>query len=400
MGLIKTLKSLDYSALALALCLFAGLRPYFLWNAPGIIDITIKGITILLVWYHTNFKNRHAPLLFVFFSILLLLQGFIRGYDIITWLVTIIPISLLPLINVSSANNCFTYFVVIFAGILLGSILVWTLVLVGFSLPFEVIDPLNSIKDYNYIKYPLLLVPTKTNIMQDIRFGGPFDEPGVVGTICLICLFINKYNLRKWYNIVLLIAGVCSFSLMFVIGTLIYVCSLLFNRKPWAIIIVAIIIAVFYGMTNENEVFDELLYSRLEWNSSSGSFSGDNRSKNGEAEYLNQIRGTSDYYWGGPPNINQRFAGSWGIRNVVIIYGFIFVALYCIFFFAFALSRRLSFKSLSLFGLIFLAVIYQRPDLFETTKVFLFTYLILRLKQDEIDEIRIRERHQTSYKLA
>lgn len=392
MRYIKIIKSLDYSAFLLALCLLAGLKPYFLWGMPGAIDIGIKLIVITLSLFFINMKDNRSLLFFVLFFLLLFFQGLIRNISIIDWLVTIIPVTLLPFISFDKGRKCFSYFVVLLAILFSLSLLIWIGVLIGLPLPYEVIEPVNALKDYNYFAYPLVLVPLKEDIMQSFRFSGPFDEPGVVGTICLICLFIGKYNLRKWYNVILLIVGICSFSLAFFIGSLLYLSINVLGRKKWPVLLMGLFILGFYFATNDNEFFEELIYSRMEWDSSTGSLSGDNRSLNGEGQYLDQIRGTSTYWFGGGNEANKRFEGSWGYKNVIIIYGFLFVFLYCLFFFALAFYRKLSIKNIVLFGVIFISVIYQRPDLFETTKVFLFSYYILLLsKEKETNRVSLKK---------
>lgn len=378
------IKQFDFLAFVGAIVLLAGIKPYYLWNAPSVIDVGIKILAIIIFAFTANVLKGRNSILFILFFLFLFLFGLIRGVGLIDWLFTIIPISCLPFVKERFGNNCYKYFIYIYSTLMAVSLIVWTAVLLGSSLPAQIIEPLNSIKEYNYLGYPFLLVPLKENIMQSIRFASVFDEPGVVGTISLICLYINGFNMRKWYNIVILISGICSFSLMFYLGTLLYTGALLFKTNKLAVFFSIIFVVAFYFATKDNEVFEELIYSRVEWNQNEGSFSGDNRSRNGEKEYLEQIRGSSDYWWGSSPSVYKRFEGSWGYRNVIIMYGMVFFMLYCMFFYVFAFNRKLSFKSICLFSIIFISVIYQRPDLFETTKVFLMSQYILVLSQADI----------------
>ena len=62
--------------------------------------------------------------------------------------------------------------------------------------------------------YPFLVQPAA---LPFIRFYGPFDEPGVVGTICGLMLCINRMNFRDYKSIILLVAGLLSLSLYFFI---------------------------------------------------------------------------------------------------------------------------------------------------------------------------------------
>lgn len=79
---------------------------------------------------------------------------------------------------------------------------------------YSIISPLNTIKSYEYIQYPFLVVSQVSDFVY-FRFCAYYDEPGVVGSIASLLLIGNRFNLRLWENWPILIAGLFSFSLFF-----------------------------------------------------------------------------------------------------------------------------------------------------------------------------------------
>lgn len=72
--------------------------------------------------------------------------------------------------------------------------------------------------------YGFFVMPVDS--LSVFRFYGPFDEPGVLGTLSAFLLWANKYNFNKIENIVIFIGAVCTFSMAFyilsIIGLLLY----------------------------------------------------------------------------------------------------------------------------------------------------------------------------------
>ena len=93
--------------------------------------------------------------------------------------------------------NVFDRYKTLYSIIIGISILVWLLLFFGIPVPGKIIAPLNAVKTYNYIAYPFLVIPNYLGAgldvyFQSLRFCGPFDEPGVVGTIAGLMLYIDN----------------------------------------------------------------------------------------------------------------------------------------------------------------------------------------------------------------
>lgn len=69
-------------------------------------------------------------------------------------------------------------------------------------------------ENYGYFVMPV-------HSMAVYRFYGPFDEPGVLGTISAFILWANRYNFKKIENTIIFIGAVCTFSMAFYILSMI-----------------------------------------------------------------------------------------------------------------------------------------------------------------------------------
>ena len=98
------------------------------------------------------------------------------------------------------------------------------------------------------------------------RFYSVFDEPGVVGTLGAYILFVNKYQLNKWYNVAILLGCLCSLSLAFyaltIIG-LVYTSIGSVKRLFVIFVIIAIVLWIGYDFLKENEDFNSVIIGRM-----------------------------------------------------------------------------------------------------------------------------------------
>lgn len=361
------------SSFVVGIILFILIQPYFVWNWPAQLKLLIQAIPVILFIINNDFKNdKNSILLFALFLLLLLWTCLIQGYSI-AFLLFNISFAIFPFVDKDYAYSTYSWFRKSLAVFLSISLIVWALVLSGVDVPYRIIEPLNTLKPYDYTQYPFLVIANE--LLSAFRFFGPFDEPGVMGTICAIILYVEKYNLRDPFNIPLLIAGLCTFSMFFILATIIYL-SLKVIKKPQYVFLIALSIITFYHFTKDNDVFQELIYDRLEFDSSSKSFSGDNRATDDFKAYYNSIKGTSTYFFGADQKTIDRFSGNAGYRNAVIKYGFIFCFLYLIWFFYYAKVNRLRGRNMIIFIILMLTVLYQRPGFLDPVYIFLFSEYI------------------------
>lgn len=143
----------------------------------------------------------------------------------------------------------------------------------------ETTEDVNSY--YNYTNYVVLL----KGAFYDIRFNAIFREPGHLAMISSYFLFANRFDLRKWYNITLLIVIFFTLSLAGYILLLIgYSFNLLltdgFKRfcKRIFIFIAFLFIAVMWIVNYDDgdNIVNDLIVARLEYDEEKG-IEGNNR---------------------------------------------------------------------------------------------------------------------------
>ena len=137
--------------------------------------------------------------------------------------------------------------------------------------------PLPSVNDefaeglYTYRNYFLFLFNDAAEFDLFPRFHAVFLEPGHLGSACVILLLTQYGQWRKWYNVILLIATLITFSLAAYVLLVIAIFLNLWmqNKRVFSKIIImtsflaTIIVASFY-YNNGNNLLHDLILLRLE----------------------------------------------------------------------------------------------------------------------------------------
>ena len=353
------------------------MQPYYFW---GMRMVPIKFLFFLLIIPYFKVEKRNG-MLFLLLLGAYSIVALVKGANIFGSLEFLL-LAFIPFLKTSFVKQTYGFFTLFYASLMSVSLIVWGLVMAGFSLPNHIIDPLNELKHYVYIAYPFLVVPTMDTLedavlLNFMKFHSVFDESGVVGTISLIILYINSFNLKKWYNIIILISGIVSFSLFFYACALGYSFFYLFkNVKIQFHHILAMVagISVFIILVNSSPMLYDLIGKRFEYDKTEKKFVGDNRADDDLKRYVDNIRGTSVYFWGDTPANIVKFSESAGYRNIILRYGAVFFALFILFWILYAKSElQNDKKSFIVFIVLFIAIQYQRPGVNAVEYLFLYT---------------------------
>lgn len=211
------------------------------------------------------------------------------------------------------------------------------------------------------------------NLLGINRFYAFYDEPGVLGNIIMVLLYIQKFDLKKWYNIVFLVAGLLTFSLAFYFAVIAY--YLIFGKMRTKIAffaVSALLVAVFYS----NQDIYELVFKRMEFEN--GSLAGYNRENVDFAYWITTIP-IEDYLFIGLGSAKTVYAASW--KWVFALLGIIPCLMYLLSIEMNAI-RLLGLSKNALICLILIVVIWiQRPFIYSFFYVFLLIipqyYLIM-----------------------
>jgi hypothetical protein len=336
-------------------CLFLLSKPYIMWGT-GRLDMFLGFIISLISLYNIR-KFSKTELVAISLFIIYVIYAAATQYNIFGIITKLVIIPFL-LINRKATLIYFKWFKNIFVLSLLISLIVYVAV-VFFSIPigYNLISPLNEGKGLNYIQYPFLVSERLLGFnYYNIRFCGMFDEPGVVGTLTIIILFAERFNLRSKQNIILLIAGLLSFSLYFYIVGLVY--YLAFSKGKYRLSMVFLFI-VFYLFTSQYVLVNKLIWSRF--TIENGKLSGDSRSSEMLDNTYDKLLVSNDLLWGKGIKYAFDYAdGSASFKLVVIAYGLVFLVVVLMAFSIFAYCNIRQQKYLNAYLLFFIGMLYNR----------------------------------------
>ena len=370
----KIIRGGQIAVVLTSLLLFYKMRPYFFWQGIFLNNYFNAIITIILgLFFYRNIllKDRTDRFLFFLFGLILVSYPFVADQNFNVF-VSIIPLLFLPFATDLFCKKVYDSLLTIYCVIIGFSLLIWLFSIIGLLQPYKVIPPLNELKDYSYKVYPLLVRD------PSIRFCGPFDEPGVVGTISALFLCCQR-SFRESKSIILLLSGICSFSLFFfLVVSVYYACSQLIAKRnitrTLSFIFVAIIGVV---VISSSPVLSEMITSRLAFDSSTGMFSGDNRTSSYAWELFDKIVGTREFWFGidNKWDFQEMTAYSSSFINIIIMNGMLFFLLIVIFYIFYGWLNRVTIASFLMFAFVFLGNLYQRPGIFNPEFVFLWIVL-------------------------
>lgn len=297
-------------------------------------------------WFFWNFPVQYFSLLGAIYTIVLLSKGEILSHRLKISSTIFLFFVLYQWID--KYNNFFSHIEslsnwIIFLGIfslkeefraeIISFITKWFSILLGVSLFFYIIHnlgvslPSASIQRANalnsYTNYYFFL-----SIDGQMRFQSIFLEPGHMTMGLAPLLFLNRYNYRNKYVIILLLAQLFSFSLAgYIVMAIGYTYVVLFssqNNRFWKIVLPVLIFSVFLYLVQliySDDLFNDLIMARLEWTGTS--IAGDDRS----GDYLDYVYDrvcNSSSKWTGEEWISEKSEkGVAGFKLYFVMYGII-----------------------------------------------------------------------------
>ena len=372
----KSVKKGKTLTFMVAILLFAMIPPYFFWHniySSNYAKMLITfAIAVFFFLNRSKWEWQEKGLFMLFLASLILYT--ITGDNNINFFVYTLPVVFIPFAKDFFTRNVYVWFSNIYVFIIAIGLVVWLMAMMGLVSSMGTIPPLNELKMYNYTVYPFMVSIAGESLL---RFHGPFDEPGVVGTLSGLMLCIEGFNLKKKKTLILLFSGICSLSFFFVIIVSFYTLySVVFREK--SVLKLMLLMAIFFGLyltINNVPVLQENLGSRFEWDADESQLAGDNRINTViTATYFDHIIGTSQLWWG--IKDKQRYLmdveGSSSIISTIIVNGLVFILVYIVFIVLYAIRYKSNNATFALFLLVILGTLYQRPQVFNAVYVFLF----------------------------
>lgn len=378
-----TIDKIKINAFLWGFCIFLLSQPYFVWKIEKLQLIMFLPVIFIGFFYLKRINNRDFLILLLFCLIRIFIAsgsnlfGYINSMFFLIFFITKDRIVILS----------FNYFKNIFVVSLFLSLIVYVLVLfLTIPISFNIIKPLNTLKDYDYAQYPFLVSDGILSFKSlHFRFHGMFDEPGVIGTIATLLLLIDRFNLKSKQNKILFVSGLFSLSFYFIIGSIFYI---LFFTKNKLKILIAIAIIIFYIVTVNNSSISFFVWNRFAIKDNT--LVGDNRSSIQLDYEFTKLFNNYDYIWGKGSDFTKKnnLMGTSSYKSLFINYGVVFIIVLLIAFYLFAYSNIKDKKLLSIYMFIFLGIIYQRPGmLYFPGSFFLLIASVIVIKNGIAEEI-------------
>lgn len=289
--------------LLLLLNMLMSLDVWFFWGLNRIIVSSF--VTAYCVLFRVTtpqaFRSNDVKLIVSYIFIFLAYLITLPSRNIVGWvsaIIRIIPPLFIILLNKEYALDFFRFFKKVLSYFLLVSLIGWVLYLAHVPLPHSEVSfgELDGFARYSYYNYFIFLVNTGGDWRFDLipRFHSVFTEPGFLGCIMAVLLYSEGYELKKKpQNWIFLATLVFSFSLA---GWLISLVGFMLSElKPnlRSIVIIAFSVTVFFALfsfsrdyNGGNNLLYNVLFSRLEYDESTGTIQGYNRSSMAVGDYF------------------------------------------------------------------------------------------------------------------
>ncbi len=236
-------------------------------------------------------------------------------------------------------------------------------------IPYQEVSYYSLLNPSTYIDYKIIFLfkgANLGNISSILRLCGTFNEPGFFGTICALILCACDLNLKDKKNATILIAGLLSLSLAFVLILIIYL-LLKYSKSLKTIIFVALAI-IFYisilpNIKTGNTSIDGLIERMT---ITDNGIAGDNRSK-AKLDYIYDYSlKTKPLFGYGNGYLEKQDTGGGNLsyKSYIIQYGVLGSFLFWGTLFLAAIYNNKKNINVLFYVIVFFASIYQRPNIF------------------------------------
>ena len=292
------------------------------------------------------------------------------------------------------AEKSLTKICKVFAGFLIISILFFFLHFIGVNLPNVSVERGN----YSYTNFFFFLLDDRElwNILIP-RFNSVFLEPGHMGTTIIMLLATQIGKWKKWYNVVLFVALLMSFSLAaYCLGVMLLFLRLWMLRRKIVLKVLGlvsflgIIVGGSFVYNDGDNMLNNLIVMRLEVSDTGDDFKGNNRVSEDFEKEFESFLGSSDILFG--REMDYEGWGNSGYRVYIYDYGMAGFALFLVFyFFAFRTGRDI--RAITTAFVLAMTNFWIRgyPMLF----AFLYPYFIISQMNNKLDTLKEQDNDAT-----
>lgn len=185
----------------------------------------------------------------------------------------------------------FNIFVKVYAVILSLGIIEYVLFLQGLYIPIGITTRENAAANYDLIQCLFSFISLYSD--DYVRFQSLANEPGLIGTLCALLLFVMDRKEHKIAFFVFVIAGILTLSLAFYILFLLYILFQMRSKRNVLVAVACLVILYMAYNIFKDTASVELVTERIE----SGQ-DADNRTSDQFEQHLNQMMSSSRIWFG------------------------------------------------------------------------------------------------------
>ena len=388
--------------IGIAINIFASIHVMYFWIIEAYCPFVTMPLFIMSVLLsrstHTPIFTRTDFLLPTLLSLIVqYYQCLVNAQNIVPFIISTASLCMFYCmfrIDKEIAEKSLTKICKVFAGFLIISILFFFLHFIGVNLPNVSVERGN----YSYTNFFFFLLDDRElwNILIP-RFNSVFLEPGHMGTTIIMLLATQIGKWKKWYNVVLFVALLMSFSLAaYCLGVMLLFLRLWMLRRKIVLKILGlvsflgIIVGGSFVYNDGDNMLNNLIVMRLEVSDTGDDFKGNNRVSEDFEKEFESFLGSSDILFG--REMDYEGWGNSGYRVYIYDYGMAGFALFLLFyFFAFRTGRDI--RAITTAFVLAMTNFWIRgyPMLF----AFLYPYFIISQMNNKLDTLKEQDNDAT-----
>ena len=388
--------------IGIAINIFASIHVMYFWMIEAYCPFVTMPLFIMSVLLsrstHTPIFTRTDFLLPTLLSLIVqYYQCLVNAQNIVPFIISTASLCMFYCmfrIDKEIAEKSLTKICKVFAGFLIISILFFFLHFIGVNLPNVSVERGN----YSYTNFFFFLLDDRElwNILIP-RFNSVFLEPGHMGTTIIMLLATQIGKWKKWYNVVLFVALLMSFSLAaYCLGVMLLFLRLWMLRRKIVLKVLGlvsflgIIVGGSFVYNDGDNMLNNLIVMRLEVSDTGDDFKGNNRVSEDFEKEFESFLGSSDILFG--REMDYEGWGNSGYRVYIYDYGMAGFALFLVFyFFAFRTGRDI--RAITTAFVLAMTNFWIRgyPMLF----AFLYPYFIISQMNNKLDTLKEQDNDAT-----
>lgn len=388
--------------IGIAINIFASIHVMYFWMIEAYCPFVTMPLFIMSVLLsrstHTPIFTRTDFLLPTLLSLIVqYYQCLVNAQNIVPFIISTASLCMFYCmfrIDKEIAEKSLTKICKVFAGFLIISILFFFLHFIGVNLPNVSVERGN----YSYTNFFFFLLDDRElwNILIP-RFNSVFLEPGHMGTTIIMLLATQIGKWKKWYNVVLFVALLMSFSLAaYCLGVMLLFLRLWMLRRKIVLKVLGlvsflgIIVGGSFVYNDGDNMLNNLIVMRLEVSDTGDDFKGNNRVSEDFEKEFESFLGSSDILFG--REMDYEGWGNSGYRVYIYDYGMAGFALFLLFyFFAFRTGRDI--RAITTAFVLAMTNFWIRgyPMLF----AFIYPYFIISQMNNKLDTLKEQDNDAT-----